>query len=367
MKVLFDARWILIENRFDGVSRYSHELAHALARQKGLEVAWLIHDKRQLAKLPKGKYVLANNPNDVFKETFLLARTINRSGHTIVYSPFFMMGTLGKRYKLVLTIHDMIYFKHRTPPQWLPWYVRLGWWLYHTSYTPMRWQLNRADMVATVSETARQELIEARVTKRDIMTVSNAVSKHFEETAAERRTHGEHYMSNDIVYMGAFTPYKNVECLIDALVYLPGITLHLCGKMPKPRRAVLEARMKDKKVADRVVIYDGATDEQYKKALSNARCSVSASRLEGFGLPILEAQQRGVPMACANIPIFHEIADGSALFFDPNSPKAAAKAIKQLADPSISQRLIDAGRANARRYTWNNSARVARKIIQQLG
>lgn len=366
MKVLYDARWILIENRFDGVSRYSHELAHALAKQKDIEVAWLIHDKRQLAKLPKGKYVMANDPNDILRETFQLPRTINKSGYELVYSPFFMMGTLGKKYKLVLTIHDMIYFTHRTPPQWLPWYVRLGWWLYHTSYAPMRWQLNRADMVATVSETARQELIDANVTKRDIMTVSNAVSKHFEETADERKSHGPHYTSNEIVYMGAFTPYKNVECLIDALALVPGVTLHLCGKMPKPRRNELEARMEAQNVRSRIVIHDGATDEQYKQALSNARCSISASRLEGFGLPVLEAQQRGVPMVVADTPIFHEVADNAALFFNPDSPKQAAKAIKQLADPEISERMIAAGFLNAKRYSWENSAKVAKKILQQI-
>jgi glycosyltransferase involved in cell wall biosynthesis len=366
MKVLFDARWILIENRFDGVSRYSHELAHALARQEGITVTWLVHDKRQLAKLPKGDYILANDPNNILKEIFLLPRTINRSGYKLVYSPFFMMGTLGKKYKLVLTIHDMIYFHHRTPPQWLPWYIRLGWWLFHTSYAPMRWQLNRADMVATVSETARQELIDAHVTKRDIMTVSNAVSKHFEETATERKAHEPHYTSNHIVYMGAFTPYKNVECLIDALALAPDITLHLCGKMPKPRRKELEARMRERGVFDRIVIYDGATDEQYKKALSHARCGISASRLEGFGLPVLEAQQRGVPMAVADTPIFHEVGNGAVLYFDPDSPEQAADAIRQLADPEVSERLIAAGTQNARRFTWDNSAKVAKEILRQL-
>lgn len=366
MKVLFDARWILIENRFDGVSRYSHELAHALARQEGLDVAWLIHDKRQLAKLPEGDYVLANDPNDILRETFQLARNINKSGYDIVYSPFFMMGTLGKRYKLVLTIHDMIYFTHRTPPQWLPWYVRLGWWLYHTSYAPMRWQLNRADMVATVSQTARQELLDAKVTKRPIVTVSNAVSEQFAETLAESQSHGPHHASNDIVYMGAFTPYKNVECLIDALALVPAMTLHLCGKMPAVRRKELEARMRERGVLERVVIYDGATDEQYKKALSNACCSISASRLEGFGLPVLEAQQRGVPMIVADTPIFHEVGGDSVLYFDPDSPEQAAKAIRSLADAATSERLIKAGTLNAQRFTWDNSANSAKNIIEQI-
>ena len=205
-RVLYDARWILVENRFDGVSRYTHELARALAARDDLEVAWLVYDERQIAKLPAGEVVWANNPNNVWQEVFSLARTVNKSSYKILYSPFFTVGTLGKKFKLVLTIHDMIYFHFKTPPQWLPWHVRLGWRPFHTSYRPMRWQLNRADAVVTVSETARQELLDARATKREIYPVTNAVSDAFLDT-----TPRDHYTSDSVVYMGAFTPYKNVE------------------------------------------------------------------------------------------------------------------------------------------------------------
>ncbi len=361
MKVLFDARWILLENRFDGVSRYSYELAHSLAAEEGIEVSWLIHDLRQLGKLPKGEYVLANDPNNITKETFQLAHTINASGHTLVYSPFFMMGTLGKKYKLVLTIHDMIYFKHRIPPQWLPWNVRLSWRAFHLTYWPMRWQLNRADAVATVSETARQELLDAHATKRPITTVANAVSETFsvENTIA-------HNASNSVVYMGAFTPYKNVECLIDALVLLPDITLHLMSKIPPIRRKELTELMEKKSVFDRVVIYDGATDKQYKEALANARCCISASRIEGFGLPVLEAQGMGVPFVAADTPIFHEIGGESVLYFDPSSPEQAAQAITSLTDKVLSESLIERGYANTTRYSWQRSALTASAILTTL-
>lgn len=361
MKVLYDARWILIENRFDGVSRYTHELAHAMAARDDLEMVWLIHDLRQLEKLPQGDYLLANDPNNFLAEMFTLARRITKAGYRLVYSPFFIMGTLGKRYKLVLTIHDMIYFTHRTPPQWFPWYVRLGWWLFHTSYAPMRWQLNHADVVATVSETARQELLDARATKREIVAVTNAVNPNFADP-----TPHEHYKSNSVVYMGAFTPYKNVECLVDALALLPDVTLHLCGKMPPVRRPVLEQRMRDRGVFDRVVIYDGATDEQYKQALSEARCSISASRLEGFGLPVLEAQQRGVPFAAADTPIFHEIGQESVLYFSPDSPEEAAECIRRFADRPTSEDYIARGFDNIARYTWTASAERAGQICRQL-
>lgn len=361
MKILYDARWIVVENRFDGVTRYSVELAKALAARDDIDVTWLVCDMRQLEKLPKGDYMIANNPSHMLREFFTFARTVNKSGHKLLYSPFFTVGTLGKRFKLVLTIHDMIYYKHRTPPQWLPWHIRLGWWLYHTSYWPMRLQLNKANVVATVSETAKRELLAAKATKRPVVTVSNAVSDEFLDD-----TPRDHYNQGNVVYMGAFTPYKNVECLIDALQYLPDVTLHLCGKVPPARRPEFTQYIADRNVMHRVVLYDGATDDQYKEALRNARCAVSASKMEGFGLPLIEAQQAGVPFAAADTPIFHEVGQDSVLYFNPDSPEECAKQIEAFADLATSNDYIERGFKNAARYTWQNSAQTAVDICRKI-
>ena len=361
MKVLYDARWLPLDDRFDGVGRYAHELAYAMAGHGDLEMAWLVYDQSQLDKLPPGPAVFANNPSKPLAELFTLARTINKSGYTIVYSPFFTMGTFGKRYKLVLTIHDLIYFTHRTPPHWLPWYIRIGWWLYHTSYWPMRWQLNHANIIATVSETVRRELLAAHATKREVMTVSNAVGESFTGT-----TLGKQVAKNDIVYLGAFTPYKNVECVIDALQYLPGVTLHLVSKIPPARRKVLTERIHHLGVTNRVIIHDGVNETDLRKLLSQARCGVSASRAEGFGLPVLETQQAGTPYACADTPIFHEVGGDSVLYFDPNSPKDCAEAIKRFSDIKTRQEYISRGYDNVTRFTWDNSAASAVHICRDV-
>ena len=359
MKVLFDARWILVEDRFDGVSRYSYELAHALAKRDDIEVAWLVYDQRQADKLPAGKLVWANNPNSALKEFFTLAKAINKSGYELVYSPFFTIGTFGKKFKLILTIHDMIYFTYRTPPQWLPWHIRLGWRLFHLTYWPMRYQLNKADIVATVSDTARQELLDAKATKRPITTVSNAVGNQFyDPTPRERHTF------KNIVYIGSFTPYKNVECLIDMLPLIPDMTLHLCGKLPPARRPSIEAHIEKNNVKERVVLYDGATDDQYRQALAGACCAMSASKIEGFGLQVIEAQSAGVPFAGSDIPIFREIGADSMLHFDPDSPEQAAECVKKFQDAAINQEYITKGYQNSMRYTWEHSAEAAVNVCK---
>lgn len=359
MKIFYDARYILVENRFDGVSRYSHELARAMSRLPDVEMTWIIHDIRQLDKLPEGNHILVNDPSNILAE-MTLPHKLNKAGAEIVYSPFFLMGARGKKYKLVLTIHDMIYFKHRTPPQWYPWYVRIGWRAFHLTYWPMRWQLNGANHVATVSNTARDELLTAHATKREITTVPNAVSSLF--TAPD----DDHSQKNGVVYIGAFTPYKNVECLIDAVALVPDVTLHLCGKLPPSRRPSIEQRIKDRGIQDRTILYDGASDEEYKKALADARCAISASRIEGFGLPLIEAQRAGVPYIAADTPIFREVGEDSVLYFDPNSPEQAAACIEKLADKNLNRTYAEKGRENAARYTWKASAETAMQIIRKL-
>lgn len=359
MKVVYDARWLRVDNLFDGISRYSHELGRAMSRHPGLELVWLISDERQLALLPERDFILANAPTDIVREMGL-PQLLNKNRPDIVYSPFFLMGTAGREYRQVLTIHDLIYFHHRTPPQYVPQAARVAWRIFYSAKWPMRKVLDQADIVATVSDTAKQGLLDWHMTKRPIVTVSNAVSHEVTPKPAE------HHESRDILYMGAFTPYKNVELLIDAIALLETERLHLLSPMPPSRRKVLAGRIRDRGVTDRVVIHNGVTDEVYRTLLHQCRCLITASRLEGFGLPIIEAQQQAVPVACSRIPIFQEVTGDSALFFSPDDPQECAAAIRAFGDAGISRTFIAKGLANAARFTWDASAAAAADICARL-
>ena len=132
------------------------------------------------------------------------------------------------------------------------------------------------------------------------------------------------------------------------------------------RRPEIEARITKNGVTDRVILYDGATDEQYQTALREACCAMSASRLEGFGLPVIESQSAGVPYICANTPIFHEIGAESVQYFDPDSPEQAAECVKKLQDEATSKDYVARGYENSMRYTWDASAEAAASICKTL-
>ncbi len=93
------------------------------------------------------------------------------------------------------------------------------------------------------------------------------------------------------------------------------------------------------------------TDEELEGLYRSAACFVFPSLYEGFGLPVLEAMARGVPVACSDRGALAEVIDGAAVTFDPDQPQAIADAIERLlVDAAERDRLSGAGRANAARF-----------------
>lgn len=88
-----------------------------------------------------------------------------------------------------------------------------------------------------------------------------------------------------------------------------------------------------------------------------ARCFVFASINEGFGIPILEAMRRGVPVACSNASALPEVAGEAARYFDPYSVPDIAHALSELLeDGALAGRLAAQGRAREARFTWQATA-----------
>ena len=343
MRILFDARFTRTDQH-DGISRYGASLIEAVSRHA--QVQMLISDERQLALLPDLPWVKINSP--LSPAELFVSRRINGLNVDAVVSPMQTMGSWGRAYPLILTLHDLIYYQNPTPPGFLPLPVRLLWRLYHLAYWPQRVLLNRADVVATISRTTAELMERHRLTRRPVRLVSNAP-----QPGSVPRQAGSS-PDRTLLYMGSFMPYKNVETIVRGMSGLPGYTLHLLSRISPDRQSELAALSPD---PSRLVFHNGVSDEEYDALLRRATALVTLSKAEGYGLPVIEAMAAGTPVIASDIPIFREVSGGAALLVDPDSPEAFAAAVRALSDPGCWKETAAAGLRRADDYDWDASAK----------
>jgi glycosyltransferase involved in cell wall biosynthesis len=348
VKIFFDCRYVRVGPP-DGVSRYSVGLVTALAALH--PVTMLISDRRQLARLPDLPYHVVSAPTSIREP--LVARAVRRTGADVVFSPMQTMGSWGRRYRLVLTVHDLIYYRHHTPPPEFAAPIRLLWRLYHLAWWPQRMLLDRADAVVAVSESTAALIARHRLTRRPVTVVPNAADP------APALPRGPR--TRALVYMGSFMPYKNVATLARAMAALPDHELHLMSKVPAAERDRLSALAG----TGRLVFHDGASDETYREVLRGATALVSAAREEGFGIPLVEAMQLGTPLVVSDIAVFREVARDAATFVDPDDVAGFGAAVRELDDPARWAERSAAARARAGHYSWEASARVLLALLER--
>jgi glycosyltransferase involved in cell wall biosynthesis len=349
VRILVDCRYTRLEHH-DGISRYGARLTAALAplaAARGHDLTMLISNKAQLTMLPDLPWALASSVTSP-REPWV-ARQINPLGVDVVFTPMQTMGGSGRRYGLVKTLHDLIYYRNRTPPRDLNPAIRLLWRAYHLAWWPQRVLLNQADEVVTISETTRALMVEHHLTKRRISIVPNAADPAPASGPRSQPT------TRDLLYMGSFMPYKNVETLIEAVKLLPGYRLHLLSRGAPAAYA-----------SDQVVLHDGVTDDEYLELLEGAFALVHASLEEGFGIPLIEAMSVGTPVVLSDIPIFREVGEDAAAYFPPKDAEAAAMAIRGLEDPALWAARSAAGRLVAAKYSWDASAAVLLEVLERV-
>jgi glycosyltransferase involved in cell wall biosynthesis len=340
LRIGIDCRYVRI-GRHDGISRFTAGIVDHLPDRH--DVVLLVSDERQLEHLRHDlPWERIPAPTDAGEP--LVARRVNRLGLDAVFSPMQTMGSRGRDYALVLTLHDLIYYRNRTPPREFSWPIRLGWRAFHLAWWPQRMLLDGADGVVTVSETTAGLMREHRLTKRPLTVATNAVDE-----LRVRTTDGADAKS--LVYMGSYMPYKNVETLAAAMPLLGADwTLHCMSRVSTADRARL-----DRVAGPGVIVWhDGASDEEYFDTLRSATALVTASLDEGFGIPLVEAMRVGTPVAVSDIPIFREIGGDAAAYFDPASPAAVAAAVRDL--EARWAPAAEASVAQAARFSWAASA-----------
>lgn len=357
MKILFDGRYIRTDHH-DGISKFSSRLIEyvsPLAAARGMDFAVLISDPRQARQFPVGITThLISSPTSI-REPWV-AHQVNRLRPNVVFSPMQTMGAAGRKYRLVLTIHDLIYYSHPTPPRHFNALIRALWRVYHLSWWPARFLLSKADAVVAVSTTTKQLILEHRLTKHPVHVVHNAADIELSGTSPHHNQR-----SKILVYMGSFMSYKNVDTLVRAMTDLEDYELHLLSRVtPAEQR-----RLCSLAPLARLVFHNGCTEQEYSRILSEACALLMASRDEGFGIPIVEAMAAGTPVVIPDMPIFREVA-GRAGFFVENTPAGFVEGVRKLESEDVWTRHSQAGVIQASTFSWERSARELLEVLEEV-
>jgi glycosyltransferase involved in cell wall biosynthesis len=155
-------------------------------------------------------------------------------------------------------------------------------------------------------------------------------------------------------------PYKNQQSLVRALPDLPDDVILMLPGSPTAYEADLRTLAAELGVSPRVRFPDWLTDDELDGLYAISTAFVLPSLIEGFGIPVLEAMARGLPVACSNVSALPEVAGDAALLFDPERQDEVTAAVRRLIDDAgLREQLVARGRARLALFTWKRTGEAS--------
>lgn len=265
--------------------------------------------------------------------------------------------------RTVVTIHGIEY-------EWLPAYEnRLQRW-----YLPLSTQyaVHNAHKIIAVSEFTKKQLIErlgAQANKIEVIHEGFDVQPQNNKNNVfiDYNLRSREYL----ITVGTIQPRKNLERLIQAFARLRGskrrrLKLVIVGKWGWNYDGV-KAAPKKFGVGERVLFLDYVDDAARQRLLEKALIYVQASITEGFGLPVLEAMNAGVPVVSSNGGALPEVVGQAGLLFDPMSiDDISHKLSLAIDDHKLRKELVERGRMRVRAFGWEETAKKTLNLIVTL-
>ncbi|NIM91040.1 MAG: glycosyltransferase [Candidatus Aminicenantes bacterium] len=235
--------------------------------------------------------------------------------------------------------------------------------------------LLKADGVIAISEFTRNQLLERfPLDEKKVKTIYLGLDPEFhtEVSAAEEEEVRKKFSlpPSFIFFVGAMEPRKNLLRLIEALKIThekhQKTPLVIVGREGLDYRN-LEKKISQLKLQDWVRMMGYLPDEEVKIFYRLASVFAFPSLCEGFGLPVIEAMARGLPVATSKTSALPEVGQDAALYFHPEDPEDIAdKLIQALEDEELRQTLKERGKKRALDFDWHTTAAETLSFYEQL-
>lgn len=223
--------------------------------------------------------------------------------------------------------------------------------------------LHQHDHILTISPTVQRQLADMGVGAQLHLVYTGVDDSCFAAGGAE----GDY-----VLYFGRLDIHtKGLDILLRGMaeVNRSDVRLILAGRGTPERQRELRALAESLGIADRVLLYGPADDEQKKQLMSEALLVCMPSRYEGWGIVAIEAGAAGKPVVGTDIPGLRDAiqADETGLLVPSEDPRALAEAIERLLDqPGERQRLGANGRRWAGQFTWDRVAGEQERVYTAL-
>ena len=404
MRIVIDMQGAQTESRFRGIGRYSLALALAMARNAGGHEIWLalnaafpesISDIRRAFAgiVPQQRLRVFDIPAPVaecapanawraraaekIREHFLQQLQPDAVLVTSLFEGYIddaatSVGAYCDGAKTAVILYDLIPLLN--PGDYLATSAQKQY------YERKIESLKKAGLLLSISGYSRQEAIDALGLAQDrVVNISTAADPDFrpgsnspDEIAALRRRLG---ISRKMVMYapGGFDARKNLDGLITAYSLLPHELrathqLVVVSKLEEAVRSRLEQAGKHAGLAtDELILTGYVADNELRVLYRDAALFVFPSKHEGFGLPALEAMACGAPVIGASNTSIPEVIGNAEALFDASSPQSIADKMAQaLQDEVLRKRLREHGVEQARRFSWDATARRAIGALEEL-
>lgn len=244
------------------------------------------------------------------------------------------------------------------------------------------YSVKNAAKILTISEASKRDIIKFYQVPESKVVVTYLGIKPIAmtETVDIKSLTAKFGISKDyILFVGTLQPRKNIVRLIEAY----SLALNYAEQNAEQRRKLPELVIVGKRgwlyeeileapkkygVENHVKFLEFVNDEELHALYKNALFFVLPSLYEGFGLPVLEAMSLGCPVITSNVSSLPEAGGNAALYIDPMNVDDIAHAMKKLlADKKLRETMKEKGFAQAKKFSWEKTAKKTLEILEEVG
>jgi glycosyltransferase involved in cell wall biosynthesis len=186
-----------------------------------------------------------------------------------------------------------------------------------------------------------------------------------------RRVKGRYSIVSDyVLYLGTLKPSKNIEGLVEAFFRIEskklGIKLVIAGKKGWLYEPIFE-KVKKLGLENEIIFTDFVSEADKPALIKGAKLFVLPSFWEGFGLDVLNAMACGVPVVTSNVGSLPEVVGEAGVMVNPNDAESITQGLKEvlLAPVTKYNSMVERGLVQARKFSWEKTARETLKICLQ--